>query len=178
MERFVALAMLMVLAPSQFIRAEGTQDKPVRQRSEVDAIGRRVVERYADEPSAQNGILDVTKAPYLADPTGRKDSTKAIEQAMKDARDARLVTYLPSGTYRVSETISCIQGAVTQDHWPFGKSPVLTPTTSGESGFRFVSDYYPCVLMGSRRGQRSTIVLVPRSAGFGDPQRPKPLIHI
>jgi len=154
------------------------QDDPIRRRSAVEAVGRWVVDHYSDKPSAADGILDVTKAPYSADPTGKSDSTRAIQQAMKDARDARLVTYLPGGTYRVSDTLTCIQGVVTQDHWLFDRSaPADHPTTTGEGGFNYPSDYFPCALMGSRTGQRSTIVLAPRSAGFQDPQKPKPVIH-
>jgi hypothetical protein len=191
MTKFLAsFAVLLGLGIGTCLQAEGIEQKPestsgragqddvVRRRSAVDALGRWVVEHYADRRSIDSGILDVTKSPYLADSTGRKDSTRAIQQAMKDARDARLVTFLPSGTYRVSDTISCIQGVVPQDHLPFEERFALTPTTTGASGFRFVSDYYPCVLMGSRQGQRSTIVLAPGSVGFRDPQRPKPLIHI
>jgi len=154
------------------------QDDPVRRRSAVEAVGRWVVDHYSDKPSAADGILDVTKAPYSADPTGKRDSTRAIQQAMKDARDARLITFLPGGTYRVSDTITCSQGVVTPDHWPFGQSSApATQTTAGESGFNYQSDYFPCALMGSRTGQRSKIILAPRSSGFADPRKPKPVIY-
>jgi hypothetical protein len=154
------------------------QDDPARRRSAVEAVGRWVVDHYSDKQSAADGVLDVTKSPYSADPTGKRDSTSAIQHAMKDARDARLVTFLPGGTYRVSDTITCIQGAVTPDHWPFGQSASpATQTTAGESGYNYQSDYFPCVLMGSREVRRSTIILAPRAPGFGDPQKPKPVIH-
>ena len=150
----------------------------MRLRSDVEAAGRRIVADYGDKQLAADGILDVTKAPYLADPTGKKDSTWAIQQAIKDARDARLVTFLPGGSYRVSDTIACVQGVVTPDHWPFGKSASpATQTTAGESGFNYQSDYFPCILMGSRTRQRSTIFLAPQSPGFGDSQKPKPVVH-
>ncbi|MCT2196848.1 discoidin domain-containing protein [Paenibacillus sp. p3-SID1389] len=47
--------------------------------------------------------INVTKSPYRADPTGRTDSTRAIQQAIDDAA-ARGggVVYLPKGTYRVT----------------------------------------------------------------------------
>jgi hypothetical protein len=35
----------------------------------------------------QLGLLDVTKTPYSADPTGDVDSTAAIQRAVNDARD-------------------------------------------------------------------------------------------
>ena len=57
----------------------------------------------------QLGLLDVTKAPYLADPTGTADSTEAIQRAVNDARDHGLVCFFPEGTYLISDTISCEQ---------------------------------------------------------------------
>jgi len=192
MRRFVlSAAILIAVLAGHLCPADGTkestravsgragQDDPVRRRSAVETVGRWVVDHYADKPSAQYGILDVTKAPYSADPTGKKDSTGAIQQAMKDARDARLITFLPGGNYRVSDTITCIQGVVTRDHWLFGESAdrPANPMTTGEGGFTYQSDYFPCVLVGSRTGKRSRIVLAPGSAGFADPRKPKPVIH-
>ena len=37
----------------------------------------------------QLGCLDVTKAPYAADPTGKLDSTKAIQRARRHGRALR-----------------------------------------------------------------------------------------
>ena len=36
-------------------------------------------------PNAAGAILDITKATYLADPTGKRDCTAALRQAMDDA---------------------------------------------------------------------------------------------
>ena len=57
----------------------------------------------------QLGLLDVTRAPYSADPTGEVDSTAAIQRAVNDARDNWLVCFFPEGTYLISDTISCEQ---------------------------------------------------------------------
>ncbi|SMF34276.1 Endopolygalacturonase [Paenibacillus barengoltzii] len=47
--------------------------------------------------------INVTKSPYRADPTGRTDSTRAIQQAIDDAAErGGGVVYLPKGTYRVT----------------------------------------------------------------------------
>jgi hypothetical protein len=45
----------------------------------------------------QLGCLDVTKTPYLADPTGTNDSTDAIQRAVNDSRDCGLVCFFPGG---------------------------------------------------------------------------------
>ncbi len=57
----------------------------------------------------QLGFLDVSKAPYNADPTGQTDSTDAIQRAVDDARDNWLVCFFPPGEYLISDTISCEQ---------------------------------------------------------------------
>jgi 1-acyl-sn-glycerol-3-phosphate acyltransferase len=62
-----------------------------------------------DDRLLQLGLLDVTQAPYRADPTGVKDCTQAIQRAVNEARDHALVCFFPEGTYLVSDTISCEQ---------------------------------------------------------------------
>jgi hypothetical protein len=148
------------------------QDAPIRPQSAVEASGHRVLDHYADKQAAQYGILDVTHAPYSADPTGKNDSTPALQQAMKDARDARLITYLPGGTYRVSDTITCIEGGVRSDQSSLSRE---NPNTSAAQDNGLPA--FPCVLVGSRTGRRTRIVLVPHAAGFGDAREPKPVIH-
>lgn len=101
------------------------------------------------------GLVDVTATPFGADPTGLRDSTQAIRDAVNFARDRQMVCFFPSGTYRVSDTIECIQNPV-----------------RGSNGM-----FWPCVLQGSRRGPRPKIVLSERSPGFGDPTRPKRVIY-
>jgi hypothetical protein len=60
------------------------------------------------------GFIDVTQAPYNADPSGKTDSTDALQRAFSDAalrtpgvftkeKRAVQIIYLPSGTYRVSK---------------------------------------------------------------------------
>lgn len=53
---------------------------------------------------ADAGLLDVTQAPYQADPTGTSDARAAIQAALNDAHgmDRRRTVYLPAGTYRLS----------------------------------------------------------------------------
>ena len=112
------------------------------------------------------GLLDVTKAPYRADPTGTADCTKAIQQAVNDARDRGLVCFFPGGTYLLSDTISCEQvvrkldrpkhvDGGTQHYWPVHR---------------------PMILLGSTKGKRPVLKLAANAKGFDDPLHPKNLI--
>lgn len=122
----------------------------------------------AGDRMVQLGVLDVTKAPYRADPTGAIDATNAIQRAADDARDYGLVCFLPEGTYLISDTISCqikmtrlatpkhIEGG-SQHYWPIQR---------------------PIVLMGSTKGRRPVLKLSDKAQGFDDPARPKVMIYI
>lgn len=106
------------------------------------------------------GFVDVTHAPFLADASGETDSTVALQHAIEFARQHYLVTYLPSGTYRVSDTLECSQGVAA---W---------------TGSKILNDREgPCVIVGSRSGSRPKIYLAPNSPGFGDPTDRKRLIY-
>ncbi len=102
------------------------------------------------------GVVDVTRAPFGADPSGRKDSTRALQAAIDFARDHQMVAFFPSGTYRVSDTLQALRG----------------PSGRAWGGGRMM----PCVLVGASK-RRPRIFLAPRSPGFGDPQKTKPVIH-
>ncbi len=92
---------------------------------------------------AELGMVSVLD--FGADPTGVKDSTQAIRQAVTAASAQRLVTFFPSGTYLVSDTIEMKQ--------------VLTNENAG-TGNTFV-------LLGSKHGPRPVIKLKDGAAGFG-----------
>jgi hypothetical protein len=54
-------------------------------------------------PEVSGPVIDVTQAPYLADASGAKDATTAIQSALDAAAQAGGgVVYLPAGTYRVA----------------------------------------------------------------------------
>lgn len=141
----------------------------IRTVSEVEASGRAAQQRYSDPAMAELGFLDVTKAPYSADPGGKRDSTAAIQRAINDARDARLVAYVPPGRYLVSGTIEGIIGVVRWDHWPYRG---WADPWEAEASFE-----YPCVLMGAAGEQRSVLVLADQAPGFGDAANPKPVLY-
>lgn len=44
---------------------------------------------------AELGFVDITAAPFLADPQGKKDSTQAIQQAVNFARDHQMAAFFP-----------------------------------------------------------------------------------
>lgn len=114
-----------------------------------------------DRPTAELGLVDVTAAPFNADPTGRTDSTAALQAAIRLARDHQMVCFFPPGTYLVSDTLECVQQLYRR-----------------ANGRVFGGNRFPNLLVGSRAGpQRPTIVLAPRSPGFDDPSRPKILVH-
>lgn len=123
---------------------------------------------HAQDPLLQLGLLDITQAPYLADSSGRTDATKAIQQAVNDARDYDLVCFVPEGTYLVSDTISCEQqvrkldeprhtDGLTQHYWDLPNR---------------------IVLFGSTKGKRPVFKLAPDAKGFDNPAKPKMLVWI
>ncbi|MFZ5829494.1 MAG: glycosyl hydrolase family 28-related protein [Planctomycetota bacterium] len=69
---------------------------------------------YPPELYHHNGghVIDITKPPFTADPSGKTDSTKALVAAYdfvaregRKSADRGYIIYLPNGTYRVSDTI-------------------------------------------------------------------------
>ena len=69
----------------------------------------RVLSELGNSRLAEMGFVDVTAAPFFADPTGKKDTTDALQKAIVFARDHQMVCFLPSGRYLISDTLSCIQ---------------------------------------------------------------------
>ncbi|MEQ2009998.1 MAG: glycosyl hydrolase family 28-related protein [Limisphaerales bacterium] len=122
----------------------------------------------ASDPLIQLGCLDVTKAPYRADPTGRIDSTQAIQRAINDARDHALVCFFPEGTYLISETLSCEQ-----------QVRKLDKPRSADRGTQHYWDLsHRVVLFGSTRGKRPVLKLSKDAKGFDDPAHPKIAVWI
>lgn len=161
------LHLALIISCNTEIKKE--QKDMIRSVSEVEQSGRKAVRLYEDQKLASYGILDVTKAPYNADSSGMTDATEAIQQAINDARDARLVTYLPPGEYKISNTIAGIQGTVQYDDWPY--------EGFADPWIKYQSFYYPCVLMGARENGRAKLVLVDHAPGFGNPEQPKPVLY-
>ena len=112
---------------------------------------------------ARLGFVDVTAAPFAADPQGKRDSTQAIQYAVNFARDHQMAAFFPPGVYAISDTIRCEQnfgvrlsGAISSPH------------------------AHACVLIGSTKdpAKRAVLYLRPHSAGFGDERKKKIAVHI
>ena len=126
----------------------------------TDGISLKIPAELGNQVLAELGLVDITGAPFFVDPTGRKDATKALQKAINFARDHQMVCFFPSGTYLVSDTISCIQDYYLRSNGIIG------------SGRRA-----PCVLAGSYESTRPKIVLAPKSPGFDNPDKPKHVIY-
>lgn len=122
----------------------------------------------AADPLLEIGCLDVTRAPYRADPTGQTDSTRALQRAIDDARDRGLVCFFPTGTYLVSDTLSCSVR--------MRKVPRPLHVDGGTEHYMPIQT--PNVLIGSTKGPRPVIKLAPDAKGFDDPARPKQMVWI
>lgn len=135
--------------------------QPTVQGPYPDGVNLAVPPELGDQTTPALGLVDVTKKPFHADPTGKTDATQALQAAINFARDHQMVCFFPAGTYRVSDTLSCIEQLYRRSN-----------------GRVLGSHLWPCVLMGSRAGQeRPRILLAPRAPGFGDPLKPKILLH-
>jgi hypothetical protein len=116
------------------------------------------------------GLLDVTKAPFNADPSGTMDSTKAIQDAVNEARNTSMVCFFPIGTYLISDTISCEQRVEKLE------TPKYTDF-SRQSWWDIGSDRH--YLLGSTKdGKRPVLKLSPNAKGFDDPDHPKLALHV
>jgi hypothetical protein len=104
------------------------------------------------------GYLDVTWYDgwegHPVDPTGKKDSTIALQKAIDNGYDYQLAVFFPTGIYTVSDTLRVVKKRA-----------------------RFAT-YHCNTLVGSREGTRPVIRLTPNAPGFGDPSKPKPVVWV
>lgn len=61
------------------------------------------------DAGTEDGVLDVTKLPFAADPTGTQDSTLALQAAIDFAMDNYMSVWLPAGVYKVTDGLRAIQ---------------------------------------------------------------------
>jgi hypothetical protein len=125
-------------------------------------------ERGSAEWLEKAGCLDVTAAPYLADPSGTSDSTEAIQRAVNDARDRALVCFFPEGTYLISDTISCEQQVEKLDR----------PRNTDGHTQHYWDKPHRIVMCGSTKGRRPVLKLSHGAKGFDNPLKPKLAVWI
>lgn len=126
-----------------------------------DAQRLAVPEGLGNPALAELGFVDVTAAPFGADPTGEIDATAPIQAAVNFARDHQLACFFPTGVYLVSDTIECRQRLTV-------RSNGVIANGAG----------YPCVLIGSARGAaRPRLRLAAGSPGFDDPDNRRIVVH-
>ncbi|MBT3377929.1 MAG: hypothetical protein HN742_27915 [Lentisphaerae bacterium] len=132
-----------------------------------DGIKLVVPKELGNRELAKLGLVDVTAAPFGADPAGERDSTAALQRAIDFARDAQMVCFFPTGVYAVSDTLQLRHGIHMRSHRA-----------------TFINNRnMPCVLMGSRKGEgvagysRPKIVLREDSPGFSDVDNTKPILE-
>ena len=63
-------------------------------------------EQVAGPIAAPANSINVTSSAYGADPTGAKDSTTAIQNAIYAAQSSKQTVYLPTGTYTISSPLN------------------------------------------------------------------------
>lgn len=140
----------------------GTATSPASQGICIDDLA--AVESMSAQHLLDEGLVDVTQAPFSADPTGARDATEAIRAAVFFARHHRLAAYFPVGEYVVSDTIVCWGG---RNDARFADCRALP-----------FSECWPAVLIGERKdARRPRIRLAPSAPEFDDPSAVKPVFH-
>lgn len=112
------------------------------------AAGRRRIAPFR-HVTPRLGLVDVSRAPYGCDASGRNDSTEALQRAISDHVGEYSVLYLPPGTYTLSDTL----------YWRDGDGRFAGKVT----------------LQGAGRDQ-VRLRLVDGASGFGAPGTPKAVI--
>jgi hypothetical protein len=111
---------------------------------------------------AAKGFLDVTKPPFLADPTGVLDATAALQRAFDFGRQFYLTSFLPSGTYTVSATLRLTdpdKTFLTTVGTPFCNNMAEVWNAMNRTRMPHCSRTAPAVIQGSRKGARAMIQL-------------------
>ncbi|MBN1674872.1 MAG: hypothetical protein JXR37_27760 [Kiritimatiellae bacterium] len=125
----------------------------VAARAEVPAAATR-------DPRFALGYLVATRYPGV-DPTGAEDSTAGLQAAIEDAYAQRVTLLIPSGTYRISDTLRVYEW----QNWNLRKNKPFTPDSRNH------------VIRGSSSGNRPLIKLGPGPLPrFDDPRTPCPMI--
>lgn len=99
-----------------------------------------------------SGVVDITKAPYLAKNDGKTDVSEILQQALDDHPNGNYVIYLPHGTYLISKQIS----------WPQAEK-------EDES-------YRRTILQGESMGG-TQIIMQSNAYGYDNPDAPRAMLY-
>ncbi|MEK6796210.1 MAG: glycosyl hydrolase family 28-related protein [Spirochaetota bacterium] len=128
----------------------------------AEGLDLTVPSELENQALAAMGFVDVTAAPFNADPSGKNDSTKAVQSAVDFSRDHQMACFFPPGIYLISDTIVCRNKLEVR-----GNGRILNATA------------HPCILIGSVRDpkKRARLLLAPNAPGFNEPEKRKIVIH-
>ena len=126
---------------------------PIPQGPDLEAIS---LGAGSQDAELAQGLLDVTRPPFSADPSGQLDSTQALQQALDFAYSHYLITYLPPGHYRVTDTLHMRQRSK-----PFSRHMAHYMRGSLTPG-----------------GPRAQLVLPPSTPGFSNASQLKFLVYM
>ena len=112
------------------------------------------------DPRFALGYVVVTHYPGVR-PDGTGDSTSGLQAAISDAYDNHLTVLFPAGTYLISDTLKCYEW----NFWDARRQRAKNPDRRNH------------VLVGSTLGDtRPLLKLTANAAGFGDPDKPRPML--
>ncbi len=104
------------------------------------------------------GLLDITKVPFFADPSRKKDPTKDIQDAVNEERNSHKVCFFPILTYLITDTISYKQRVEKLE------MPKYTDSSCQSWGYIASDRHY---LLGSTKdGKQPVLKLSPNAKGF------------
>ena len=123
------------------------------------------------QPRAKDGILDVTRPPFSADPA-MLDSTHGLQHAVEFARWHYYTLYIPPGNYTISQSIIGIQ-----THRMLSTGLLPGPLKKGYSG-EFLLDgvssrYAPHHVLAA---PGATLFVPPGTSFFSNASRPAPVL--
>lgn len=145
----------IVLPPCVYAPIFQSSTSPV-----TDGIDLAVPSVLGNVDLAEIGYVDVTAAPFYADASGNEDSTEALQNAIDFARDNQMVTFFPTGTYLISDTLYLRHGLYLRTN----RANILN------------AQNYSCMLLGSIGEDNPKIVLKDNTEGFDNSSEPKPVI--
>jgi hypothetical protein len=120
------------------------------------------------------GVIDVTAAPFSADPSGVQDATVALQGAIDWALQYRATIFVPLGVYRVTSTLHLTCYNRSNDAIVVGE--VLGSRAANIAKLTTVSPVVYPLLSQSHSHARPIIYLPESTAGFGNASEPQYLV--